>query len=334
MFRITVVFPLTKAPLLLGHGFSSCPRFPDRTILWTTHYRTSSPLGPFGTLSVQLYLYFEAFPNDRPFTKCLVYGVYTLEFAQTMFFTHDVFATFGYGFADVSALANLGFDWLTIAVMGGLVALTGQSFYAYRLYLVSESRVIPVLILILSVVSIVGAFLSAAFSFDARNTTHLVTKKTSAALGVWLGGSALSDVMIALCMTYYLSKKDTGFRKTRVLISKLIRLSIETGSVTALATLSALVLFNAFPDRPYYLTPGIIIPKLYANTMFAVLNARIRILGARGTYAISSDMMSIPSHLRSPATERSPVIKHSGFPRFVSIHRECRRTRLRMILWR
>ncbi|KAJ7639929.1 hypothetical protein B0H17DRAFT_886015, partial [Mycena rosella] len=223
----------------------------------------------------------------------LVYGVYTLEFAQTMLFTHDVFATFGYGFADVSALANLGFDWLTIAVMGGLgVCLIGQSFYAYRVHLISESRVIP-----LSVVSIIGALLSAAFSFDGavfsspsifvidastvRNSAHLV----------WLGGSALSDVMIAVCMTYYLSKKDTGFRKTRVLLSKLIRLSIETGSITALATLCALVLFNTFPDKLYYITPGIILPKLYANTMFAVLNARIQILGARGTYETSSDMV-------------------------------------------
>lgn len=32
--------------------------------------------GLFGTLSVQLYLYYLAFPKDRTSTKCLVYGIY------------------------------------------------------------------------------------------------------------------------------------------------------------------------------------------------------------------------------------------------------------------
>lgn len=56
--------------------------------------------------------------------------------------------------------------------------------------------------------------------------------------------------MIAICMTYYvyfsslcfflsnrisqLSMHDTAFRKTRALLSKLIRLTIETGSLTGM----------------------------------------------------------------------------------------------------
>jgi hypothetical protein len=39
---------------------------------------------------------------------------------QTILITHDAFATFGYGFGDLSALANLRLYWLTIPVMGGL----------------------------------------------------------------------------------------------------------------------------------------------------------------------------------------------------------------------
>ncbi|KAJ7122083.1 hypothetical protein C8R44DRAFT_705136 [Mycena epipterygia] len=276
--------------------------------------------GLFGTLSIQLYLYYLAFPNDKSTTKCLVYIVYIIELVQTILITHDAFATFGYGFGDVAALSKLNFGWLTITIMGALVSFIGQSFYAYRLYLVSGSWFSPTFIMLFSLTSSIGGFLSAIFSFEARNTVQLITRKTSAAAGVWLGGSALSDIIIAVFMTYYLSKNDTGFRQTRVLLSKLIRLTIETNALTALATLTTLALFYVFPNKNYYFTPGILIPKLYANTIFAVLNSRLRILGGRETYISSTDMLSTPSYLSE--TDAGPIGNGSGLPQFVTIHRE------------
>ncbi|KAJ6566768.1 hypothetical protein B0H19DRAFT_912397, partial [Mycena capillaripes] len=38
--------------------------------------------GLFGTLSLQLYLCYQAFPRDRDFNKWLVYTVYVIEFMQ------------------------------------------------------------------------------------------------------------------------------------------------------------------------------------------------------------------------------------------------------------
>ncbi|KAJ6503138.1 hypothetical protein DFH09DRAFT_1375519 [Mycena vulgaris] len=123
--------------------------------------------------------------------------------------------------------------------------------------------------------------MSGAFGLEAGNTASLTTRETSAAAGVWLCASSASDIVIAGCMTYYkLSTVDTAFPQTRVLLSKLIRLTIETGSVTALATLTSLALFYASPNRSYESVPAFIIPELYANTILAVLNARIRIVGS------------------------------------------------------
>ncbi|KAJ6580128.1 hypothetical protein DFH09DRAFT_979386, partial [Mycena vulgaris] len=233
--------------------------------------------GLFGTLSVQVYLYYQAFPNDRLLTKSLIYILFTIDVVQTILITHDAFATFGYGFGDVSAVTKLRFDWLTIPIIGGLVAFIGQSFYAYRIYVLSKSWFIPMFIVTLSLTSAVAAFLDSAFSLEVMTTARLTTPKTTVAGGVWLGGACASDLIITGCMTYYLSTVDSAFRRTRVFLSKLIRLTIETGSVTALVTLTALVLFYAFPNRNYDLVPGFIIPTLYANTILAILNARIRI---------------------------------------------------------
>ncbi|KAJ6503135.1 hypothetical protein DFH09DRAFT_1440430 [Mycena vulgaris] len=275
--------------------------------------------GLFGTLSVQLYLYYQAFPDDRWSTKCLVYTVYTLELVQTILLTHDAFAMFGYGFGDPLALTEIGFDWLTIPIMSGLVAFIGQSFYAYRVYVLSKSWLIPTLIVVVSMTSSVGGFITGAFTLEAGNLGLLNDRKNSITTGgVWCGASALSDIIIA----FKLSKNDTGFRQTRILVSKLIRLTIETGSLTALAALATLSLSLAFPNRNYYLTPAALLPKLYANCILVVLNARIQIVGGRGTYTSSTDVISAPIYFQNSEPDRGVLNPDSRPSHVVTINRE------------
>ncbi|KAJ7705705.1 hypothetical protein B0H16DRAFT_1482177 [Mycena metata] len=57
----------------------------------------------------------------------------------------------------------------------------------------------------------------------------------------------------------------------------------------AVVAICNLILFVAFPGHTYYTTPALIMPKLYANTILAVLNGRFQILGGRATYVSSSD---------------------------------------------
>ncbi|KAK0446133.1 hypothetical protein EV421DRAFT_1932795 [Armillaria borealis] len=175
--------------------------------------------GLFGTLSVQLYLYYLAFPNDRRFTKHLVYGIYVIEF----------------------------------------VSLTSS----------------------------VAAMITGIYSFQAGNVTKLTNRKTSIAVGIWCGTSALCDILIAICMTYHLMRNNTSLRRTRMLITKLIRLIIETGTVTAVVALLNLILFFVFPHQTFYTTPAPFMPKLYANTVYMVLNSRFRIISGRDTYVFN-----------------------------------------------
>ncbi|PBK61306.1 hypothetical protein ARMSODRAFT_1025823 [Armillaria solidipes] len=260
--------------------------------------------GLFGTLSVQLYLYYLAFPKDRQFTKCLVYGIYIVEFVQTMIFTHDAFAAFGYGFGDMEALTDMHFNWSIVPVMSAAVACVGQGFYAYRIFILSRSRTVPAFVICVSLTSFVGGIITGIFSSQAGNIIELDNWRMSIAVGIWCGASALCDIIIAVCMTYYLMRSNTGFRRTQILVTKLIRLTIETGSVTAVVALVTLIVFLVFPHQTFYETPAFNMPKLYANTVYMVLNSRIRILGGRDTYTSSTDM-SITSTMIRDITSQS-----------------------------
>ncbi|KAK0454288.1 hypothetical protein EV421DRAFT_1896218 [Armillaria borealis] len=260
--------------------------------------------GLFGTLSVQLYLYYLAFPMDRKFTKCLVYGIYIVEFVQTMIFTHDAFATFGYGFGDVEALTGMYFNWFTVPIMSAVSACVGQGFYAYRIFILSKSPIVPIFVICVSLTSLVAGIITGVWCFPADNVTELNSPRMSVAVGILCGASALCDIIIAICMTYYLMRSNTGFRRTRMLVTKLIRLTVETGSVTAVVALLSFILFFAFPHQTYYGTPTLIVAKLYANNVYMVLNSRIRIIGGRDTYTSSTDM-SITTTMLKDMTSQS-----------------------------
>ncbi|KAK0486523.1 hypothetical protein IW261DRAFT_801449 [Armillaria novae-zelandiae] len=258
--------------------------------------------GLFGTLSVQLYLYYLAFPNDKQFIKFLVYFMYIVEFVQTILLTHDAFAIFGYGFGDLDALTDMHLYWLFGPIMSAISACVGHAFYAYRIFILSKSRIVPVFVVCICLTSSVAAIITAVYLFEAGNITKLNNRKISIAVGIWRGGSALCDIIIAICMTYYLMHSNTCFRRTQIMVTKLIRLTVESGAVTAIGAILNLILFFAFRDQIYYITLALIMPKLYANSVYMVLNSRIRIMGGRDKYTSSTDMETMIRDITSHST--------------------------------
>ncbi|KAG0702872.1 hypothetical protein DFH29DRAFT_473042 [Suillus ampliporus] len=93
---------------------------------------------------------------------------------------------------------------------------------------------------------------------------------------VWLVGSLVCDVVITVYMTLSLLQcnEKSGFKHTKSLFRKLIKLTIETGLVTTTAALIELVLAIAFRVTTYHIALFYIISKLYANCMLATLNSR------------------------------------------------------------
>ncbi|KAK7443225.1 hypothetical protein VKT23_015823 [Stygiomarasmius scandens] len=252
--------------------------------------------GLFGTLSVQIYLYYMAFPNDKPILKFIAYFVYTMELVQTILVTNDAFHAYGSGFGNYEELTSMHLNWFSIPIMSGIVSMMGQLFFAYRIKVLSNSRVLPAMIAVMAFTTTVAGFITGVCVKEAGRITNLHQLSTKIAVGIWCGVSALCDIFIAACMTYYLSKSaDKSFTKTKLLITRLMRLTIETGTATATIALINLILVTGFPDRTYYATASLIIPKTYANTILVILNSRFRIVGGRGVDDDYSNMISTGS---------------------------------------
>ncbi|KAJ7432136.1 hypothetical protein B0H11DRAFT_2297835 [Mycena galericulata] len=280
----------------------------------------------FGIVTVQLYLYYQAFPNDRWFTKCLVYTVYALQLTETVVAGVDAFNIFGYGFGNLNTLTKVNVVGFISPIITAIVSLIVQSFYAYRLYKFSESRILPLIIVAASLSVSICAFVTERFGLEAGSLTTLDTARIAITGGIWLGGSALIDVTIAVSMIYYaslfsLAKKDTGFRQTHALVSKLIRLTIETGSSTALVAILVIVVFFAAPGKGYYVTPITYMSGLYSNTMLAVLNSRLQIVGGRSVQSDAGDLITFTTYLGAHGTNAGTTT-HSRSAPIVAIQTE------------
>ncbi|KAK6984783.1 hypothetical protein R3P38DRAFT_3451448 [Favolaschia claudopus] len=246
----------------------------------------------FSTLTVQLYLYYQAFPNDRLWTKSLVYLIYAIHLVEIILATISAFKTFGFGFGDIAALTDFDVSSIWSDIIPALVSLIVQSFYAYRLRLLSQSWSIP---------GPIVAVPTVAFVLNAGNISQLTSQKISILGGIWLGGSALIDIVIAGCMTYYLTTNDAGFRRTKELVSKLVRLTIETGALTAMVALLTLILFFAFPGK---------------------VTTQRRPTGGRSTYTSDVNIVSSMGYSRDTTTTGgSATIRGSDDEAVVSISR-------------
>ncbi|THU79469.1 hypothetical protein K435DRAFT_768729 [Dendrothele bispora CBS 962.96] len=234
----------------------------------------------FGVLLLQVYMYYMSFPNDRLVLKALVYGCFVLDTAQTIMNISDAFSIFGTGFGDMQNLRKMHLAGLSVPIITGLTSCAVQNFYAYQLYIISNSKVLSLLIVSVSFIQCTGAMVQGVYAFKVNNLATLQSK-TFIECTIWLAGSALCDIIIAVSMTYYLVKSDRGLRRTHAVIRKLIRLTIETGSATATVATVDCILFLTIQQYPYHTVPARCLGKLYSNTLMAILNSRMRIPGGR-----------------------------------------------------
>lgn len=267
--------------------------------------------GLLGVLSVQVFLYSLAFPNDRVYMKCLVYGVYILESAQSVLIAGTEWRVFVTGFGNVEVIDQIDLTWLTIPILTAIDTFFVQGFYAHRIRILSRSKKVMGMIIVLSLIQLGGGIALGVQgkqkrSYSLLNTPEMKVPKDTT-IGIWNVGGVLCDIIIAVCMTYYLSRYDTTIKATRAILKKIIRLTIETGTLTAVV---GIVCFSlAMLPSMYYQVPMGVIGKVYANSMLVLINSRMLL----GSEEAPSTIISQAQFAMTPANDEDIVKEeHSG----------------------
>ncbi|KAH8088935.1 hypothetical protein BXZ70DRAFT_1042224 [Cristinia sonorae] len=264
----------------------------------------------FGILTGQSYIYYVAFPKDHWITKAIVSVSYFLEAAQFGFLTHDAYRVFGRGWGDIAELNNVGLLWFGASIMAGIVTTVCHHLYAWRIFALTgrQKYTVPIIISLLSFVQLGLGVRNGVVDFRAQQLSNFMLPVDFDVLLVagsaWITSTALCDIIITASMFYFLweAKKSSFSRPTTTVLTRLIKVTIETGFLSAFFTILELVLFVTERHSTLYSIFLGASSKLYSNTLLVVLNSRVRIAGGR-VQGDSDDVNAAFSTLRFARTE-------------------------------
>jgi len=230
-----------------------------------------------GALVVQCYYYHINFGHrDRLRIRLVVVFTFILEIVQTALVARDSYILFCSQWGVPSALLRVGLIWLYVPIMGSTMSLVAQSFWAWRLLLISQTYWIPGVVLTFSVTQfIAGLVTGIKCTFIADLDVTDLTRVFEPA-SVWLAGTAVADLVIVAFMFYFITRRKnrTEFNATHELLSKILFITLETGLICATIAVIDICLYLAIGDENWHLATAITLSKIYANSLLVVLNSR------------------------------------------------------------
>ncbi|KAJ7185995.1 hypothetical protein C8R46DRAFT_1062147 [Mycena filopes] len=227
-----------------------------------------------GSLVVQVYHYYGAFPKDRIMTKSLVYTLFVLELTQTGIMSYFAYTVFGAGYGNLDVFEKSALEWFPVCILGSIIAGMVQLFYAYRLHAFSGSRIAGGLVTFLALVQIGSGIGQGVISKMLVDRSGLTSKPIC--VTIWLVSTALCDVLIAGFMSYYLKRGQVLSTQMKSTIAQIV-------PITAVVAIVQLVVQHTKPvGNNYFETPSWTLGKLYSNNLLVLLNARAVTVGGRG----------------------------------------------------
>ncbi|KIM37992.1 hypothetical protein M413DRAFT_448037 [Hebeloma cylindrosporum] len=246
----------------------------------------------YGILIVQTYHYYLTFKKDAPWIRYLVLYLFIVESVNTGCDVAIMYQPLIENFGLPDATKN--FPTLFAAEPITIVAISTpiQIFFAWRIKLLTKSNIIPLIVVALSIVSLCGGAWTTALIVKIK----LFARKPELhwpAL-VWFLSACIADVLITVVLVTTLSKRKTGFVATDDAISKIIRMTVQTGMLTAFFAIGDVVFFMTLPHTALNFIWDLALTKLYSNCLLSTLNARASLQeltghGLSARNAVSSD---------------------------------------------
>lgn len=242
-----------------------------------------------GSLTAQIYVYYLAFPKDRLSVKLTVTVLYGIALSQTTFAMFDLVKDSESQLCQESGNVNVPRQhiWFSIVASSAIVAVIAQILYAHKLYILPRKIWLSAFIVSLSLLQLITGFIGSVCSYREESNFLPETKVCLRGFRLlWGPVNVACDVTISVCMTLFLFKKRRNAlsKKTRIQVAQVIQLIIQTGTITSITVICYTVTLNLVESLiVVYVLPGLLLSKLYSNSVLALLNNRSVISKGRST---------------------------------------------------
>ncbi|PIL30713.1 hypothetical protein GSI_06881 [Ganoderma sinense ZZ0214-1] len=225
----------------------------------------------YGVMLTQTYMYFNMYKDDRSWIKSFVLILFLCDTVNTGFDIAFLYDPLINNFGNVEPLTRASWMFITDPVITAIIAFLVQLFFAWRVNVLTSNRWIVTAILICAVAQLLGGIGTSIGVTIVRDFGEL--RKFQAVGIVWLVAAALGDVLITAALVWHLRNHKTGMTFTDDLIDKIIRLTVQTGLITAVFAMINLALYLAMPTG-YDMIFNLPLAKLYTNSLMSTLNSQ------------------------------------------------------------
>ncbi|KAJ7629050.1 hypothetical protein FB45DRAFT_919877 [Roridomyces roridus] len=200
----------------------------------------------YGVLVSQALTYYQVYKRDALWMRIFVACLLVIETANTALDMAMMYQPLilEYG----QKLVYFPTVFMTQPLCVVLVSMPIQIFFAWRIFQLTQSLWIPLIISVFSVASFAGGVWTATMVQILREFVKKPLLHNSALL--WFLASCVADVLITISLVRTLMSKKTGFVATDSVLDKIIRTTIQTGMITAIFSILDIVCFMAFPASP------------------------------------------------------------------------------------
>ncbi|KAI5115278.1 hypothetical protein M0805_003832 [Coniferiporia weirii] len=258
----------------------------------------------WGAGSVQLYFYHDNYSkSDKLWLQLYLYVMYVLDTVHQINMWVSLYKYFVKDFANPTLINQIGRPITDSVILSAIVCALAQLLYLMRIWHLSKKNYILTGILgIFILTQFVVTVIYFAQIYNLTENTKLMDRAEIITVRVLNASITATDVCIATAMAFLLHSQRSGIKQTDTLINRLIMYSIATGLVTGAVGVVALISAFALPKTFIYLFFDLLLPKLYINSILALLNFRQKL---RDTLASSDRGFSLNRMNTSAPSGRS-----------------------------
>jgi hypothetical protein len=228
----------------------------------------------FGVLVVQSLIYYQAYKKDAKWIRYLILYIFIAETVNTACDMYMMFEPLVLKYGTPDAVTFFPMMLAADPIVTVAVSVPVQLFIAWRISIISRGKWIPFVIVVLAIISLggglwLGVTVTIIKRFARKPELHWPAL-------MWLLSSAIADVIITASLVWSLAKRKTGFSSTDDAINRIIKLTVQTGMITAIFAILDVICFLVVPTITLNFTWDFALSKLYSNALLSTLNARTK----------------------------------------------------------
>ncbi|KAJ7246789.1 hypothetical protein B0H12DRAFT_1125825 [Mycena haematopus] len=224
----------------------------------------------FGVLVTQQLAYFEYTRKDPLWMRAFVWSVFAVQTLNAVFDMEFMFQALILNYGGIPN--NFPTLLVTEPLCVVIVAFPIQLFFLWRLKTLTGNIRAPAIICVFAVIAFAGGIWTTAMVPIVRKFSNASMFHRPAEL--WLLTTAITDVCIAVSLAIALKSKKSGFAPSDTVVDRIIRMTVQTGMLTALFSILDVVCYLSLQGETFNFMWNIPLTRLYANCLLSTLNAR------------------------------------------------------------